>query len=385
MAEKKNQHPEKKNQHFVPRFYLKKFSLESQRERISIYNISSNKLIKSAKLYDQASKNYFYGSDLKIENALENLETKSAKIINYIIDTQALPQADSEDHQMLLMFIVSLLGRTVYAAEKIEEMVEKYKETILSIDRNALSETEQNLDLTLTDAVQKSLSMAVSAFPLVRDLDWKLIINETEQPFITSDNPVVLYNQFFELRKKYGSNVGLACKGLQIFLTLSPKFTLVLFDKDVYRVGNKNKSCINVNLISDIKALNLLQCVNANKNIYFNEYLSEKQLRELLTFANLYRRPTKSNWDKHPNYEKKKVLLHLYGSDVKCSLKLSFINLVKKAKSYTLGQKVTHVRDEHLCRLHEKFLELVDKGLYEPLDFYKFVNDCKQMSFIPEI
>jgi len=377
--------PEKKNQHFVPRFYLKKFSLESQGERISIYNISSNKLIKSAKLYEQASKNYFYGSDLKIENALENLETKSAKIINYIIDTQALPQADSEDNQILLIFILSLLGRTVYAAEKIEEALEKYKETILSIDKNALSKTGQNLDMTLTDAVQESLSMAVLSVPLVRDLDWKLIINETEQPFITSDNPVVLYNQFFELRKKYGSNVGLASKGLQIFLTLSPKFTLVLFDKDVYRVGNKNKSCINVNLISDIKALNLLQCINANKNIYFNEYLSEKQLLELLTFANLYRRPTKSNLDKHPNYENKKVLLHLYGSDVKCSLKLSFINLVKKAKSYRLGQKVVHVRDEQLCRLHEKFHKLVNKGLYEPLDFYKFVNDCKQMSFIPEI
>ncbi len=375
--------PEKKNQHFVPRFYLKKFSLQSQEERIGVFNISSFKFINSANLYEQASKNYFYGRDLKIENTLQKLEIESAKIINSIIEKQSLTQVDSRDNQMLLMFIIALLGRTVYAAEEIGEIVEKYKETVSSIDSNALSKSERDIDLTLTDAVQESLSIVVSCFPLVRDLCWKLLINETGQPFITSDHPVVLYNQFLEPRKTYGSNVGLASKGLEIFLPLSPTLTLILFDKDVYRVGTRNEACIKIDLLTDIKALNLLQCINANKNIYFNEGFSEKQIQQLLLSANLYRRQTKANWDKYPNNEKKKILLHLYGSDIKCSLKLSFISFVKKAKSYTLGQKVTHVRNEQLCRLHEKFLELVDKGLYEPFDFYKFVNDCKTLPLVP--
>jgi len=374
--------PEKKNQHFVPRFYLKKFSLQSQGERIGVFNISSLKFIKSAKLYEQASKNYFYGRDLKLENILQHLETESAKIINSIIDKQALPQADSREHQMLLMFILVLSRRTVYAAETVDEMVKKYKETVSSIDSNALSESERNVDLTLTDAVQESLGTVISLFPIVRDLCWKLIINETEQPFITSDHPVVLYNQFLEPRKTYGGNVGFASKGLELFLPLSPKFTLILFDKDVYRVGNRNEICIKVDLPADIKALNRLQGINANKNIYFNEDFSENQVQELMTSANRYRRRTKANWDKYSNNEekeKKEILLHLYSSDVKCSLELSFISLVKKAKSYILGQKVTHARDEQLCRLHEKFLELVDKGLYEPDDFDKFVNDYKTL------
>ncbi|OCQ97684.1 hypothetical protein BCD64_06185 [Nostoc sp. MBR 210] len=374
--------PENKNQHFVPRFYLKNFSLQSQRERIRVFNISSCKFINSANLYDQASKNYFYGRDLKIENALKPLETESAKIINSIIDKQTLPQADSREHQMLLMFIITLLGRTVYAAEMIDEVVEKYKETVTSIDANALLESERNIDLTLTDAVQESLRIAVLYFPLVRDICWKLIINETEQPFITSDHPVALYNQFLEPRKTYGSNVGLASKGLQIFLPLSPKFTLNLFDKDVYRVGTRNKPCVSTDLPADITALNLLQLINANKNIYFNEDYSEKQVQELLILANRYRRQTKVNWDKYPKRvenQNKKILLHLYGSDVKCSLKLSFISLLKKAKSYLLEQNVCHVRDDQLCRLHERFLKLVDEEMYAPGDFYEFVNDCKML------
>jgi hypothetical protein len=374
--------PEKKNQHFVPRFYLKKFSLQSQEERIGVFNISSLKFIKSANLYEQASKNYFYGRDLKIENTLQPLEAESAKIINSIVDQQTLPSVDSRDHQMLLMFIIALLGRTIYAAEMIDEAIGKYKETVSSINYNALPESERNIDLTLTDAVQESLRIVLSNFPIVRDLCWKLIINETEQPFITSDHPVVLYNQFLEPRKTYGSNVGLASKGLEIFLPLSPKFTLVLFDKDVYRVGTRNKTSIKADSLADITALNLLQYINANKNIYFNENFLEKQVQELLITANSYRRQTKANWDKYPSKvetEKKKNLLHLYGSDVKCSLKLSFISLVKKAKSYALGQKVTHVRDEQLCRLHEKFFKLVDQGLYNAGDFYEFVSDCRTL------
>ncbi|AUT04720.1 hypothetical protein CLI64_30250 (plasmid) [Nostoc sp. CENA543] len=374
--------PEKKNQHFIPRFYLKRFALHSQEKRVGVFNISSNTFIESANLYEQASKNYFYGRDLKIEDAFQKLETESAKIINSILEEQCLPTAHSREHQMLLMFIITLLGRTVYAAETIDELVEKYKKTVSSIAPNILSESEQKIALTLTDAVQEYLTIVVSFFPIVRDLHWKLIINETEEPFITSDNPVVLYNQFLETRKTYGSNVGLASKGLEIFLPLSPQIILILYDKDVYKVGAKNQVSIQLTMDIDIKALNLIQYINANKNIYFNENFSEKQVQDLLRTANRYRRQLKANWDKYPKKvenEKQKILLHLYGSDVKCSLKLSFISILKKAKSYSLGQKVTHVRNEQLCRLHEEFLDLVDKGLYHPFDFYDFINDCKTL------
>lgn len=365
--------PEKKNQHFIPRFYLKKFSLESQGTRIGMFNISSKKFIESAKLYDQASRNYFYGRDLKIENDLQNLETESAKIINYVIEKQDLPQANSTESQMLLMFVITLFGRTMYSAEMIDELRVKHNELVSSIDENFLPESEQNINLT--DMVQQSLGRAASFFPLLRDLHYKLIINETEQPFITSDHPVVLYNQFLEPRKKHGSNIGFASKGLEIFLPLSPKLTLIYFDKDVYRVGTRDKTVVKVNLTSDIKALNLLQCINANKNIYFNKNFSEIQTRECLVTANHYSRNTKANLDQYPNDENHEILLHSYFSNVKCDLKLSFITIVKKARAYKLDQKVVHVRNEKLCRLFKKFLELVNRGFYKRSEFDRFMND----------
>ncbi|NJL40715.1 MAG: DUF4238 domain-containing protein, partial [Leptolyngbyaceae cyanobacterium SM1_4_3] len=186
---------EKEKQHFVPVFYLKKFSLHSQEKRIGVFNISSSKFIESAKLCDQAYKKYFYGRDLKVENTFGRLETESSKIVNSMLRQQNIPIVHSRDHQMLLLFVITLLGRTKYTAKMIDDAVEKYKETVSSIDSNALLESERNIDLTLTDAVQESLERVVPYFPIVRDLHWKLIVNETEQPFITSDHPVVLYNQ----------------------------------------------------------------------------------------------------------------------------------------------------------------------------------------------
>jgi len=369
----------KKNQHFVPRFYLKNFSLKAQRKEINIYNISSRKYIRGGSLKGQASKNYFYGRDLEIENLFQELESKSAELINTIINKHSLPQIDTGEYQTLLEFIILLLGRTVYAAEEIQEIENKCKDTVLSVDKNFMSETERLPEITLTESVQESLKAIILYFPLVTDLRWKIIANETDQPFITSDNPVVLYNQFLESRKKYGNNVGLASKGLQIFLPLSPKLVLALFDQDVYRMGSRRGICINTNSDLDVTALNSLQIINSNNHVYFNENLTEEQLKNLVTLGFKYRRATKANWDQYPDYKNNKILLHSYKTDIRCSLRLSFTSLTKKAKSYDLGQRVTHVRDEKLCRLHEKFIELVDQGLYEPLDFHEFAKKYQKI------
>lgn len=376
---------EKKNQHFVPRLYLRKFSLHPQNrkssaEKIGVFNISSSKFIKSANLYDQASKSYFYGRDLRIENALGNLENESAKIINLIIKKNTLPLENSVEHQMLLLFIVSLLGRTLSAAESIDELVEKYRDNIASIDENFLSQAERNLDLSLTDAVQKSLDIFVAYFPIIRDLHWRLIINETDEPFITSDHPVVLYNQFLETRKRYGSNVGLAAKGLEIFLPLSPNHTLFLFDGDVYKARTKNKYCVTTQSSKDVRFLNLLQCINANRNLYFNDKVPEKKIRDLLKTALRFKHQAKiniKNYLDESNHERNKMLIHLYTSDIKCSLKISFVSILKKARSYNLDQEFPHVRNREISCLHEKFIELVIDGTYKSSDFYKFLSDRK--------
>ncbi len=71
-----------KNQHYVPQCYLKKFSTSSEsKAAICLYNLDRKKLIKNAPIKNQCSKNYFYGEDLVIEKALQEIEGIFSEIV----------------------------------------------------------------------------------------------------------------------------------------------------------------------------------------------------------------------------------------------------------------------------------------------------------------
>ena len=54
-----------KKQHFVPRLYLKGFTIEGKPDRINVYDKSRNMFRKNQQLMNVASENYFYDFDLE--------------------------------------------------------------------------------------------------------------------------------------------------------------------------------------------------------------------------------------------------------------------------------------------------------------------------------
>ncbi|MDA3844285.1 MAG: DUF4238 domain-containing protein, partial [Candidatus Kapabacteria bacterium] len=58
---------EKKNQHYIPKFYLRNFSYQRNNKQIGVYTLKNNLFIQTGKLKKQASKNFFYGSDGEVE------------------------------------------------------------------------------------------------------------------------------------------------------------------------------------------------------------------------------------------------------------------------------------------------------------------------------
>ena len=90
------------------------------------------------------------------------------------------------------------------------------------------------------------------------DLSLKILRSPTPNTFICSDNPVVFYNQLLEDNSPY-SHCGVASKGLQIFVPISPRVTLIFYDKDVYQVGSSNDREILVLRTDDADQLNGLQ------------------------------------------------------------------------------------------------------------------------------
>lgn len=379
----------KKKHHFVPRFYLRKFSLNAEGNKISLFNFPESKYVSCANLYDQAYKNYFYGEDLIIENALADLEKNASRIINNLLEN-TLPKYGSEEHYLLLVFVLFLRERTVYAADRINEITDKFIKSIAHEDSGAPPEIDK-YTFFLTQPIKHALVNMASIIPLALDLKFKLIVNQSNESFITSDNPVVFYNQFFEPRKTPFSQIGVASKGLEIFLPLSPTHLLMFFDSDVYKVGAKNSMIIPVNDKKDIESLNLLQCINCNKNLYFNQDFTKSQICQLAKKSLRFRQQEKVEIKKFMqkiSEKKKKILLMNHMCELKCSLALSFINFTKKAKKFSLGNEVLHLRDENRARyyqdLYDEFGTLVKKGRYRRSDFWEFVrrrygliNACK--------
>src|SRR5439155_750653 len=58
-----------KNQHFVPRCYLRPFTLDSGGLAITLLNIDRMKFVEGAPVKHQCSGDYFYGEDLALEKA----------------------------------------------------------------------------------------------------------------------------------------------------------------------------------------------------------------------------------------------------------------------------------------------------------------------------
>ncbi|RTZ37892.1 DUF4238 domain-containing protein [Paenibacillus polymyxa] len=338
---------EKKNQHFVPRFYLKYFSCEGSGKYLGIYNIPNNKKIARGGLQGQASKDYFYGKDLEIEDALGKIELEASKIFNAMIITGEVPMHESVAHYILYVFIFSLSARTEQAGDSVNEMADKMAKEVLKHNRE-IKKYLEGISFGYDHPTLLSISAAMQTLPLIEDLKFKFLFNGTDIPFITSDHPVIKYNQFCEKRKKFGGHTGLATKGFQIFFPMFPDLYIVLYDSDVYRLGNKKDEVINIVSKKDVQSLNLLQFINAHRNIYFNEGFKNEYLEDLKKRGSKFRKKFLSSVVEYKRADglRHESLLHMYSNDTKIGLNLSFIKEVKKAKKYDLGSKVVHYRDK---------------------------------------
>ncbi len=354
--------PEKKRQHYVPQFYLRHFSTDDEKRQISLFNINSQRLIPNASIKRQACQDNFYGSDKIIESALEPLENASAKVIQRIISKNDHPRYNSEEHLIILLFVTNLRLRTLYIIETLKEMKDRSYQKLFSINPNIkpfLKKDKSRIDNFSQYAMQLAIQRLPTIFLFMMDLDYKLLINETQTPFITSDNPVVFYNQFFEGRKTPASNTGFASKGLQIFLPLSPKHQIVFFDQDIYKVYGITNNPVVLKNKNDIESINALQFLNSHSNLYFNSQIFEDTIKSLVSKYSSFRRTTKSSvekyYNKHNEKRNQQFLILTSMQDINCRLSLSFITLTKEAKKFKDNNRAVLFRNEELYNHYKDF------------------------------
>ena len=342
-----------KSQHFVPRLYLKTFSLNKNGKEISLFNVTNNFYVKNAKLKHQAQEDFFYGKDGVTENILQKIESQAAPILNKMILNSSIPKMYFDEFISFFNFSFLLAYRTKNEGVELQEMLNNMFKLFTKNDPRMSKYEVSDLELRINHPGDLNVSLALQTVRGAYDLKIKLLYNTTNIKFIASDNPVIKYNQYLEKRNHLGGHTGVANKGLQLFFPISPEIMLVFYDEWAYKVGNKKDDSIELTNNEDIDKLNMLQLINCFKIAYFNEKVEKEYLTTLNYRVAKYRggEYTVLNELKNTKLNKenqKSKFYETYKKDIKINLTLSFIKETKKAKNHIISNYVTQLRNENL-------------------------------------
>lgn len=331
---------EKKNQHYIPKFYLRNFSFRNNGKQIGLYNIENGTYIQRAKLKTQGSKDFFYGKDGVIENILSECEGFFASYIRSIITLKQPPKSHTKDHSTLLLFVAITALRSPVFLNMFMKMSDGTKENLRQLDPNFKGFYDLD-DIENHKLVAMMLSMGKEVSNIISDLEMKILVNNTDTAFITSDFPLIRYNQLFE-NNNHSSSTGFGVVGLQIFIPISDKLSLILYDKNIYRVGNKRDKTLTINNKRDVDSLNVLQFVNCYRNIFFNDKTKEIYIKNLHEKAKRFKRANqgkselsylvKEGEDAAEILKQDKNLLVMNATECKTGLSIQGIKIHSKGK-----------------------------------------------------
>lgn len=343
-----------KDQHYVPRFYLKNFSSNNN---IGTYNLKTRRFFRRSHIA-LCSKKYFYSKESKFEKAISPLEGKYSRAINRLIRAKDLSKLDIEDYNAILSFVVFQNSRTsrekLNSQRMLEYQVEVLKEAIKLNKPEISDELINTVDIEWNVHFFR-MGYALSCGPLlISDLDSKIIINRSTRDFITSDEPVVFYNTRFN-DMGYGTT-GFQTPGLQIFCPLDTKTMLIFYDKEYYDLGLGNR--VNVFLDSDVDSLNLLQFFNSKNNIFFSKDDHRNYIGHLHSKIDFLLESGGSTIEmiSHSNETDNSKIFCLSSPSINYSLDLSFM-IVKPI----LCNEVSRSRSKELIEISNELMAIIKK------------------------
>ena len=121
-----------RNQHFVPRCYLRAFSRDEEGNAINLFHIARRKSVQDASVKGQCARPYFYGRDLEIERAFQGMEGEYARVFKTVSTGEA--RTGEGEWQSLREFILLQLSRTAAAISRTKLIVSGVQDLIHAED-----------------------------------------------------------------------------------------------------------------------------------------------------------------------------------------------------------------------------------------------------------
>lgn len=365
--------PANKNQHFVPKMYLKLFG-NVPVASIGVFNIAAERFIPMASIRDQASKAWFYDRDGQVEHTFGAIESRAARLLDQILQHDRLPQRFGAAHHGLLTFVSLQHERTQAAVAEFNERTDKYVKAMLR-HQYAGHEMVENLhlvEISRSDAVAESLLAAHLSMPLLYDLKYKLVENVSGRAFFISDAPVIFHNHLYG--GTGASADGYANVGLQILVPIGPWRAILFYDDVAYAVGSPASSIARLVNPADAMRINDLQWEAADKNLYVSPETDVDELHERCRHWKTKRESGRimlTDTVVRDDHLEKRVRLGVGRQPSNVDLDLPFIRTALPKPGLWTEEKHTPLRDPEWAHFVTSLAEMVQD---EQLDYREFVR-----------
>jgi len=253
-----------KNQHYVPKVYLKAFSPDGpDGKRLHLFNLARGQAILNAPIRGQCSRDYFYGQAPEVEEVFRETEGLYGCILRRLAEHDA-------DVTSVLAPLRDIAYLQLVRTDKALGTAKHYFETTHNLayaGRIVPPKDELPPDWVMaSDAVEHWRSTVER----LDDLASAVVVNDTPSRFITSDNPAVLTNRLY-CQKMRRTDFGVGNAGAILFLPLTPRLGFIAWDRHSYQPVGRVRGRIPLRRSADVAVLNALQVLNCRDNLYFSE------------------------------------------------------------------------------------------------------------------
>ena len=302
-------------------------------KRISLFNKNIKLFIDGkASIKNMASKDYLYGKDGIVENYLGGIEARISPIYNKIVSAKSLSVLSEEDFTYLYLHIVLCNERTLFSADRFETLTKTILKEILEMQQAHGKFLEINKELIeknvrVDNPCNLAIKTALELFPSIMDLKTILIRNNSESLFFTSDYPSIKYNLWANKRGLY-SGWGLSSAGLIFIFPISPRFAILLYDQDIYKIDGIVNNVLTIKKRAWVDEINKLMLLNSSENIFIPAGVPEKYVLRLFDCVSIFENKVDGIgvWGDNDN-----KLISYSGKRIFYELKISRIKIHQKA------------------------------------------------------
>lgn len=298
----------KRKQHYIPRFYLKNFAILRDNEYYTnCFEKSSLKQFE-VNIKEVGCENYFYeiakNVPQEMENTLSEYEDRFTQVYNKLVSSASVRCLKWKEKEVFAKFIIIQELRTREMREHLRDMVKSLNSWLANKPLSKKLEkelkeisTEEGIRTLHLGTIKETLLENNALVDMLLGLKWIIYENNTKIPFWTSDQPVNRYNPIDF--SPYG-NLGLLCRGIQIFFPLTPRLGIAFCDPIEYFFYPEKMVCIKDNVLFD----NTLQLMTNTRHIFSinsDFSIAKKWLKENPKSAKLDRKRVSTNVRINPN------------------------------------------------------------------------------------